>query len=165
MGNYFLNDPTVLQAVGKAAIGHVTADAYLITVDTPDNREFLKAWRARYPDAPVGYRYPDLTIGRCVNAVLWLGDVVKRAGSLDTQAVIKAWEGSRFKAVWGEVEMRACDHQMQTRGYVAEIQDPSAIPADIRYFGTEFPYIGKATPIPREEMAVPPKETGNRRCA
>ena len=165
VGNYFLNDPTVLQAVGKAAVGHITADAYLITVDTPENREFLKLWRARYPDAPVGYRYPDLTVGRCVYAVLWLGDVVKRAGSVATDAVIKAWEGARFRTAWGEVEMRACDHQMLTQGYVAEIQEPERIPAAIRYFGTEFPYIGPATLIPREEMTVPPRETGNKRCA
>lgn len=165
VGNYFLNDPTVLQAVGKAAVGHVTADAYLITVDTPENREFLKAWRARYPDAPVGYRYPDLTIGRCFYAVLWLGDVLKRAGSVDTDQVIRAWEAAKFRTAWGEVEMRACDHQMLTQGYVAEIMEPEKIPPAIRYFGTEFPYIGPATLIPREEMTVPPRETGNKRCA
>jgi branched-chain amino acid transport system substrate-binding protein len=165
VGSYFLNDPVVLQAVGSAAVGHVTADAYLITVDTPENKAFLKAWRARYPDAPIGYRYPDLTIGRCVNAVLWVGDVIKRAGSMDTQQVIKAWEGSTFKAPWGEVEMRACDHQMLTPGYVAEILEPGRIPQDIRYFGNEFPYTGPATHIPRDEMTVPPRETGNVRCA
>ena len=80
-------------------------------------------------------------------------------------AVIKAWEGARFRTAWGEVEMRACDHQMLTQGYVAEIQEPERIPAAIRYFGTEFPYIGPATLIPREEMTVPPRETGNKRCA
>lgn len=165
VGNYFLNDPTVLQAVGKAAVGHITADAYLITVDTPENREFLKAWRARYPDAPVGYRYPDLTIGRCYHAVLWVGEVIKKAGSLDTNALIKAWEGSKFKTAWGDVEMRACDHQMLTPGYVAEIMEPEKIPQNIRYFGNEFPYIGPATAIPRDEMTVPPRETGNKRCA
>jgi branched-chain amino acid transport system substrate-binding protein len=165
VGNYFLNDPTVLQAVGQAAIGHITADAYLITVETPENREFLKAWRARYPDAPVGYRYPDLTVGRCFYATQWVGDVIKRAGSLDTPKLIKAWEGSKLKTAWGDVEMRACDHQMQTPGYVAEITEATKIPQDIRYFGTEFPYIGKATPIPREDMTVPPRETGNKRCA
>jgi branched-chain amino acid transport system substrate-binding protein len=165
VGNYFLNDPTILQAVGKAAVGHITADAYLITVDTPENKEFLKAWRARYPDAPIGYKYPDLTIGRCYHMVLWLADVIKRAGSLDTDRVIKAWEGSKFKTAWGEVEMRACDHQMLTQGYVAEILEPEKIPQDIRYFGNEFPYIGKASLIPKDEMTVPPRETGNRRCA
>ncbi len=165
LGNYFLNDPTVLQAVGKAAVGHVTADAYMITVDTPENHQFIKDWRARYPDAPISYRYPDLTVCRCYHAVLWAADVVKRAGSLDTQKLINAWEGSRFKTVWGEVEMRACDHQMQTRGFVAEVMEPERIPASIRYFGSEFPYIGPATQISREELTVPPKETGNRRCA
>jgi branched-chain amino acid transport system substrate-binding protein len=165
VGNYFLNDPTVLQAVGKAAVGHITADAYLITVDTPENREFLKAWRARYPDAPVGYRYPDLTIGRCFYAVTWVGEVIRKAGSLDTQKLIKAWEGSRLRTAWGEVEMRACDHQMLTPGFVAEIMEPAKIPQAIRYFGNEFPYIGPATIIPKEEMTVPPRETGNRRCA
>jgi branched-chain amino acid transport system substrate-binding protein len=165
VGNYFLNDPTVLQAVGKAAVGHITADAYLITVDTPENKEFLKAWRERYPDAPVGYRYPDLTIGRCFYAVTWLSDVIKRAGGLETAKLIKAWEGSKLKAAWGDVEMRACDHQMLTKGYVAEIMEPEKIPQAIRFFGNDFPYIGAAMPIPQEEMTVPPRETGNKRCA
>ncbi len=60
--------------------------------------------------------------------------------------------------------MRACDHQMLTPGYVAELVEPDKIPADIRWFATEFPFLGKATPIPREEMTVPPQETGNKRC-
>jgi len=166
VGNYFLNDPTVLQAVGKAAVGHITADAYMTTVDTPDNREFIKAWRARYPDAPVSYKYPDLTTGRCVNAVLWVADVIKRAGSVEAPKVIKAWEGAKFKSAWGEVEMRACDHQMETGGFVAEIMEPDKIPQEIRFFGTDFPYIGRPlATISREDMTIPPKETGNKRCA
>jgi branched-chain amino acid transport system substrate-binding protein len=165
VGNYFLDDPDVMKTVGKAALGQVTADAYLSTVDTSENREFIKAWRARYPDAPIAYKFPPLTIARCVNAVLWAGDVIKRAGSVDVEKLIKAWEGSKFKAVWGEVEMRACDHQMLTQGYIAEVLEPEKIPQDIRYFGTEFPYIGKATLIPKDEITVPPRETGNKRCA
>jgi hypothetical protein len=97
---------------------------------------------------------------------MWVGDVAKRAGSLDTEKLIKAWESSKFKTVWGaEVEMRACDHQMLTQGYVAEVMEPDKIPADFRYFGNEFPYLGKAVLLPKEELTVPPKETGNKRCA
>jgi branched-chain amino acid transport system substrate-binding protein len=166
VGNYFLDDPTVAKAVGKPTVGQITADAYLCTVETPENKEFVKAWRVRYPDAPISYKFPTLTVGRCANAVLWLGDVVKRAGSLDSEKVIKAWEGSKFKALWGaEVEMRGCDHQMLTQGYVAELLDPEKIPQELRYFGTEFPYLGKAVLIPKEEITIAPKETGNRRCA
>jgi branched-chain amino acid transport system substrate-binding protein len=166
VGNYFLDDPLVMQTVGKAALGQVTADAYLSTVDTKENRDLIKAWRARYPDAPVSYRYPTLTCARCANAVTWVGDTIKRAGSLDTEKLIKAWEGSKFKSLWGaEVEMRACDHQMLTQGYIAEIVEPEKIPADFRHFGTEFPFLAKATLIPKDEITVPPRETGNKRCA
>ena len=166
VGNYFLDDPLVMQTVAKAAIGQITADAYLSTVDTKENRDFVKAWRARYPDAPISYRYPTLTCARCVNAVVWVGDVIKRAGGLDTEKLIKAWEGSKLKTVWGaEVEMRACDHQMLSQGYVAEVTEPEKIPADLRYFGNEFPFLGKAVLLPKDEITIPPKETGNKRCA
>jgi branched-chain amino acid transport system substrate-binding protein len=166
VGNYFLDDGDVMKNVNKAAVGQVTADAYLSTVDTPENKAFIKAWRAKYPDAPIAYRFPTLTIARCVNAVMWVSDAIKRANSLETDKLIKAWEGSKFKTVWGrDVEMRPCDHQMQTAGYIAEIMEPDKIPADIRHFGNEFPFLGKAVEIPQAEMTVPPKETGNKRCA
>lgn len=165
VGNYFLDDPDVMRTVGKAALGQITADAYLSTVDTKENREFIKAWRAKHLNAPIAYRYPTLTIARCVNAVLWAGEVIKRAGSVDTEKLIRAWEGAKFKAVWGEVEMRACDHQMLTQGYFAEVVEPDQIPPDLRHFGHEFPFLGKATVIARDEITVPPRETGNKRCA
>ena len=166
VGNYFLDDALVMQTVGKAALGQVTADAYLSTVDTKENREFIKAWRARYPDAPISYKYPTLTCARCASAVLWVGDAIKRAGSLDTEKLIKAWEGGKFKTIWGaEAEMRACDHQMLTQGYVAEVMEPDKIPADFRYFGSDFPYLGKAVLLPKDEITIPPRETGNKRCA
>jgi branched-chain amino acid transport system substrate-binding protein len=166
VGNYFLDDPLVMQTVGKAGLGHVTADAYLSTTDTKENRDLIKAWRARYPDAPISYRYPTLTTARCANAVTWVADAIKRAGSLDTDKVIKAWEGSKFRALWGaEVEMRACDHQMLTQGYIAEIMEPDKIPTEFRLFGNEFPYLGKAVLLPKDDLTVPPRETGNKRCA
>jgi branched-chain amino acid transport system substrate-binding protein len=43
-GNYFLNDPLRMQVVKDAAIGSVTADSYMITIDTPENKEFVKDW-------------------------------------------------------------------------------------------------------------------------
>jgi branched-chain amino acid transport system substrate-binding protein len=163
-GQYFLNDPVVMQAVKEAAVGHITADAYHITIDTPENKAYLQEWRKFYPNAPLSYKYPDFVVTRAVNAVLWIGDVINRAGSLDTDKLIKTWEGAKFKAVWGEVEMRACDHQMQTPGFVSQVLEPDQIPSDVRYWGNEFPYIGKPTRIAMQDTTVPPKETGNKRC-
>ncbi len=108
VGNYVLDDPLVMQAVGEAALGQITADAYLSTVDTKENHDLIKAWRARYLNAPVSYKYPTLK--------------------------------------------RTCDHQMVTQGYIAEVTESETIPADFRYFGNEFLFIGKATLIPKDEI-------------
>ncbi|MGF6546183.1 ABC transporter substrate-binding protein [Paraburkholderia youngii] len=161
-GGYFLSDPTVLQAVKDAAVGHITANVYHTTLDTPENMADIREWRDYYPDAPISYKYPDLIV---VSAILWIGDVIKRAGTLDTARLISTWEGDRFAAVWGDVEMRACDHQMQTPAFVSEILEPEQIPVEIRYYGNAFPYIGRPTRIPKDELTVIPKDTGNRRCA
>src|SRR5215471_5421930 len=55
--------------------------------------------------------------------------------------------------------------QVLTQGYVAEVMEPDKIPADLRYFGNEFPFLGKAVLPPKDEITVPPKDTGNKRCA
>ena len=165
VGSFFLNDPSTLQAIGADAVGNVTASDYLVTVDTPANTDFVKKWRARYPNPPLESTVPDLTMGRYAECVRWLAGVIKKAGSLDTARLIKEWEGAKFDMVWGEVEMRACDHQMQTPGYVAEVMVPEKIPQEIRYFGNDFPYIGRPVRISRDDIAQPARDTGNRRCA
>jgi branched-chain amino acid transport system substrate-binding protein len=164
VGSYVLDDAGVLQGVGSAAIGHVTANGYLVTVDTPENKEFLRAWRATYPDAPIGYRCPFGLVGIAAWSVMWAADVIRRAGSVETEALIKAWEGARFRTAWADVEMRACDHQVLMPGFVGELTEPEKIPPSIRFF-PEMPYLGRPTMIAREEITVPPRETGNPRCA
>jgi branched-chain amino acid transport system substrate-binding protein len=163
VGSFFLNDPAVLAAAGRAAIGHVTAAEYLATVPTAENREFLGAWRARHPDAPLSHRCPDFGAARSYYAVAWLAEVIARAASLETQRLIKAWEGSRFRAAWGDVEMRAGDHQMLSPGHVAEIVAPDKIPVELRAFGIQFPHTGPATRIAAEDLTTPLPETGNPR--
>lgn len=40
-------------------------------------------------------------------------------------------------------------------GHVAEVMGPDKIPADF----------GKAMLLPKDEITIPPRETGNKRCA
>ena len=156
LGNYFLNDPLVIKEVGQAAVGHVAADAYMITIDSAQNRAFLKKWLAKYKDAPLAYSYPTLSMGRAYFGVRFLAAAIEKAGTTDVEAVIKAWEGMSFETAWGRVTMRACDHQMITPGVAAEIQPTSEF--------YDFPYVGKPTIIPAEEITTPPELTGNPRC-
>ena len=165
LAGFFLNDPTLTQAVKDAAVGHVTTGIHMITVDTPENKALVEKWRAKLPEAPIFHRVPDLITGRGVNAWSWLFEVIRRAGSTDTEALIKAWEGSSFRAPWGDVNMRSCDHQMLSPCFVAEVMQASAIPEAIRYYGNEIPYIGAATTIPAEIITTAAGESGNKRCS
>ncbi len=155
-GNYFLNDAYRMQVVKEAAVGHMTADSYMLTIDTPENKAFRDAWHEGHKGMDVGFIWPDLAMGRCYYAVQWLGDAIKKAGSADAEKVIKAWEGMDYNMPWGKVTMRACDHQMLTPGVAAVIEAKSEF--------YPFPYGGKPVIIPAEEITVPPAETGNPRC-
>jgi branched-chain amino acid transport system substrate-binding protein len=159
----YLNSPDLARTAGKAMVGHVTTGINMITLDNPVNRELIKAWRARFPDAPVSHKYPDLATGMATGGFMWLLDVAAKAGSLESEAILKKWEGSKYQAPWGEVEMRACDHQMLSPCGLAELMEPKDIPEQMRFW--DFPYIGPATLIAKELISIPPVETGNRRCA
>ena len=161
---FYLNDSTLTSVIGDAAVGHVTTGINMVTLNTPLNVELTKAWRARYPDAAISHRVPDLQTGQALAGNMWLLDVIKKAGSLDTDAIIKAWEGDKRDVLWGPAEMRACDHQLQSACGVATIQRPADIPESIRFF-PEFPYIGPAALIAADGISIPLAETGNKRCS
>lgn len=160
---FYLNDATLTQALGDAAIGHVTTGVNMVTLPTPKNQELIPLWRKRYPDAPPFSRVPDLPTGQTLAGTMWMLDVLKKAGSTATDALIKAWEGDKTETLWGPAEMRACDHQLQSACGVAEIMKPADIPEAIRFY-PEFPYIGPATTIAAADVSIPPAETGNKRC-
>jgi branched-chain amino acid transport system substrate-binding protein len=155
-GNYFLNDPLRLEVVKDAAIGSVTADSYMITIDTPENKAFVKDWHDAHKNMSIGFQYPVISMGRCYWSIRWLADVIKKAGSTDPDKIIAAWEGMEYQVPWGKVTMRKCDHQMITPGVAAVIQAKS------EFF--KFPYVGKPTIIPAANITVPPAKTGNPRC-
>ena len=161
---FYLNDPTLALAVGDALVGHVTVGINQITLDTPAQRKLLEEWRPRFKDAPHFYRVPDLATGQAVVGAMWLLEVMKKAGGTETAALIKAWEGDKYAAPWGQAELRACDHQMVSPCGVAEILPAAQIPEAIRFYGMEFPYIGPASTVPAAAVAVPLSETGNKRC-
>jgi alcohol dehydrogenase len=46
-----------------------------------------------------------------------------------------------------------------------EVMVPERIPQEIRYFGNDFPYIGRPVRISKDDIAQPARDTGNRRCA
>jgi branched-chain amino acid transport system substrate-binding protein len=159
-----LDDANVQSSLGDAGIGSVAISINHISIDTPQNKEWLKIWQDRYPDQPLYTRAPHGVVGTAISAAEWIVRVYEKAGSAETDKLIDAWEGDEFDALWGRVTMRACDHQMQTPLGVAEISPPAEIPEAVRIYGDEFPFVKSVGIVSAEESGVPPALTGNPRC-
>ncbi len=154
-GHQFLSDPVAMREIGDAAVGHFTSEIYMLGLDTPQNRAFIERWHQEFGGG--AHPWPAFAIGKGYNTAMFLFAAIKKAGSAEAGALIKAWEGMAYDGLAGRQVMRACDHQIQTPVAVAEI-----VPGPGKYY--EFPFVGPVRLIPTEKVSVPPRETGNPRC-
>ena len=79
-------------------------------------------------------------------------NAVRKAGSLDVQKVIAAFEGLTWEAPTGKVTMRPKDHQLIQPMCLGKVEKGS------KYFG--FPYLKPFEVIPAEELIYPPEDYG-----
>jgi branched-chain amino acid transport system substrate-binding protein len=116
---------------------------------------FMEKWNKKFKDTK--HPWPGgAMFGQVYNGCMFFFEAVKKANSIDPEAVIKAWEGMEYEGVMGKMTMRACDHQTLQPLIISEIQAKSEF--------YPFPYLGKPVIIPAERVALPPNETGNPRC-
>ena len=151
---YFMDDDVQLPDIGPAAVGTFVNSTYLPTIDTPQNKAFLERWNKKFKDT--NHPWPAANLGYSYNGAMFFFEAVKRAKSLDTDAIIKAWEGMDYNSLVGKQIMRACDHQIMMPGPIGEIQAKSTL--------FPFPFAGTPVMIPMDKVAVPMKDTGNARC-
>jgi branched-chain amino acid transport system substrate-binding protein len=146
--SYYINDEVMISSLGddNLILGDMGAEIYMLTIPTEKNKEFIAKFHK-----DKGY-YPTWLRGKAYTATLFWAEAVKKAGSTDVAAVIKAWEGLTFDGPAGLWTMRACDHQAQVPYWTAELVK------DNPYFKHAF--VGPATMIPAKEVEVPCEETG-----
>src|SRR5262249_14118721 len=63
-------DEAILPAQGKAALGFVGASYYFSTIDTPENRSFVKEWEAAYNATPIWQGGSGYAMGQVLDAAL-----------------------------------------------------------------------------------------------
>jgi len=96
-----LSEPE-LAAIGPDAMdGHITSSVYFASLDTPENRRFLMAYRARFPDGPVASADAEATY----LAVRLLAAAVAEAGTIEACAVKGAVSSRTIMAPQGEVRI------------------------------------------------------------
>ena len=81
-------------------------------IKTPEHDKFLKAYQAKFNDYPrtgsiVGY-----------NTMLAVAEMLKKANSTDTEAMVMAMKGLSFMSPVGMVTFRPIDHQSTMGAYV-----------------------------------------------
>lgn len=107
--------PAVVKTVGKDALGIWGNLGYAPTIDTPRNKEFVKAWRARFNVDPTDYE------GEAYAGMLAIFEAVKKARSVSPREVAKALNGLQLMTPYGQVEMRAADHQLEMPNYYGRV--------------------------------------------
>ena len=146
--SYYINDEFTIQALGNddLMIGNMGAEVYTLSIPTKKNEEFVAKF---YKDK--GY-YPTWLRGKAYLSTMFWAEAVKKAGTTDVNAVIKAWEGLSYDGPAGLWTMRACDHQAQLPLWFTEIVKKT------KYFNHAFEApAGMAT---AKSVEVPCAETG-----
>jgi branched-chain amino acid transport system substrate-binding protein len=101
-------DHAVLKPLGADAPEGVmgTMDYHFYYPDTPENKAFADAYQKAYgnpPGFPAFHAYI---------TAHFIAEAYKKAGSTDREKFVDALEGMKINSPAGELEMRACDHQV-----------------------------------------------------
>jgi branched-chain amino acid transport system substrate-binding protein len=145
---YYLSDEETVSAIGESEllVGSVASETYMLTIPTEENKKFIEGY---YKDKGA---YPFWLRGKSYNATMFWAEALKKAGTDDVNAVIKAWEGLSYKGTGGTMTMRACDHQAQVPIWIAEIVPQSKF--------MKLPYVGEPIMISAKDIEVSCEETG-----
>ncbi|MDO8442066.1 MAG: ABC transporter substrate-binding protein [Polaromonas sp.] len=106
----------MVSATDKALDGTVGTTGYTPEIDSPRNKAFVTAWKARFN------RLPTDNEGQAYNGAQVMFEGVKKAGSVKPADVSKALRGAQLDTIYGSVTMRAQDNQMVLPNYVGRVK-------------------------------------------
>ena len=115
-GHNFIT-PSAIKAVGKDSIGVWGNLGYAPAVDTPANKAFVAAWKAKFGADPTDYE------GEAYAGMQMIFAAVKKAKSVAPADVSKALEGLTASTPFGDVTMRAADHQLALPNYLGVVAE------------------------------------------
>lgn len=149
--NYFDNVPVVSLLTGEPEyldpLGNETPEGWIVTgypwyaIDTPEHKAFLEAYQAKFND------YPRLGTVVGYAAIMSLAEGIKKAGSTDTEALIKAFRGLELMSPFGPITYRPQDHQSTMGIYVGKLTKK-----DGKGIMTDFVYVDGKSVQPSDEQ-------------
>ena len=104
----------------KPLVGHLAAWNYFMSVETPENGQFIKTWHAfikdkkRVTNDPMEAHY--------IGFNMWV-QAAKQAGSVNVDAVRQAMYGQKVKNLTGGIALMNVNHHLSKPVLIGEIQD------------------------------------------
>jgi branched-chain amino acid transport system substrate-binding protein len=113
-------DETLLPAEGKAAIGFVGPATYFSTIDTPENKAFVKLWESMFPP---GQRPSWPGMGGYVAAAVLDQALTKTGGNTkDTEALLTAIRNAQITTPGGSFRFDDHHNPVEPR-YISQIRE------------------------------------------
>jgi branched-chain amino acid transport system substrate-binding protein len=106
----------IVNATGKSQDGMVGTLGYGADVDTPRNKAFTSAWKAKFN------RLPTETEGLAYHGATVMLDGARLAKSGAPAEVSKALRGAQLDTVFGPLTMRAADNQLLVPNFIARVK-------------------------------------------
>lgn len=114
-GVSFTTDGTV-KTLGDSAKGVFGIINYSATLDTPENKAFVKAWTDKYKVPPTNFE------GEAYLGYQVLFQAVKDAKSVKTDDIVKALPGKTYDTIMGKLVLRAEDRQLLKPNYFGVVE-------------------------------------------
>jgi branched-chain amino acid transport system substrate-binding protein len=113
----------------EAPIGWFVTGYPWYSIDTPEHKRFLDAYRKKFDD------YPRLGSVVGYSAVKTAAAALQRAGATDTDKLVAAMQDLRVATPFGAITYRALDHQSTMGAYVGrtDLRDGKGVMVDWRY--------------------------------
>ena len=135
-------EPEYLDPLGtETPVGWVVTGYPWYAIDTPEHDKFLQAYQAKFDD------YPRLGSVVGYNTIKSLAAGIQKAGSTDTEALVKAFKGLEVDTPFGRIMYRGIDHQSTMGAYVGTLAVK-----DGKGIMTNFEYVDGARVQPTDEQ-------------
>lgn len=110
------HDNDLLKAIGpEAGEGIISVNSYVPEIDTPENKKFVQSFKAEFGENA----FLTYITEPVYNIIHIYAQGVERAGTLDTEPLVKGIEDQHFNAPSGPIWMRPSDHHCSLSIYIA----------------------------------------------
>jgi branched-chain amino acid transport system substrate-binding protein len=162
-----MGEPYPMRELQEDAVGLIITQQYSLRVKTPENEAFIRKWHEKHKnDKDFLTWFPHGYCGAGVFGWRMTLAAIEKAGSLDPEKIIEAYEGFQYKSPVGLWTMRKCDHSVIIPMYVSKVESGwnpffnGSIRADVK-----FPWEGpNIQMLPAEQVNAPATPDYNPRC-